>query len=151
LLGGIERPGAGPLLPLGRRALAQVAPHAVTRDTHLDGDSLGAPAFSGRPRRGLQQPLQDSVALEEMPAGYPEWLADVKARVRRAQPGAAQAANGEFLMFNLDLGRDIPEKMILEGYGTKVVDRLSHDLKVEGGRNIGAVLDSWHQTGRHAG
>jgi hypothetical protein len=86
---------------------------------------------SGRRAEVLQQPLQNPVALEEMPAGYPEWLADVKARVRRAQVRAAQAANGELLMFSWDLGRDITEKMTLEGYGTKVVDRLSHDLKVE--------------------
>lgn len=86
---------------------------------------------SGRRAEVLQQPLQNPVALVEMPAGYPEWLADVKARVRRAQLRAAQAANGELLMFYWDLGRDITEKMTLEGYGTKVVDRLSHDLKVE--------------------
>lgn len=48
---------------------------------------------SGRRAEVLQQPLQNPVALEEMPAGYPEWLADVKARVRRAQLRAAQAAN----------------------------------------------------------
>jgi hypothetical protein len=70
---------------------------------------------SGRRAEVLQQPLQNPVALEEMPAGYPEWLADVKARVRRAQLRAAQAANGELLMFSWDLGRDITEKMPLEG------------------------------------
>ena len=85
----------------------------------------------GRRAEVLQQPLQNPVALVEMPAGYPEWLAHVKARVRRAQLRAAQAANGELLMFYWDLGRDITAKMTLEGYGTKVVDRLSHDLKVE--------------------
>ncbi len=39
---------------------------------------------SARRAEVLQQPLQNPVALEEMPAGYPEWLADVKARVRQA-------------------------------------------------------------------
>jgi hypothetical protein len=54
---------------------------------------------SGSRAEVLQQPLQTPVALVEMPVGYPEWLADVKARLRRAQLRAAQAANGELLTF----------------------------------------------------
>jgi predicted nuclease of restriction endonuclease-like (RecB) superfamily len=79
----------------------------------------------------LQQPLQNPVALEPMPAGYPEWLADVKARVHAAQLRSAHAANRELLMFYWDLGRDISEKIARGGYGAKVVDRLSHDLKAD--------------------
>jgi hypothetical protein len=44
VLGAVERPGAGPHLRLGGRALAQVAPHAIARDAQLAGDPLASPA-----------------------------------------------------------------------------------------------------------
>ena len=69
-------------------------------------------------------------ALLTVPAGYADWLADVKARVHAAQQRAALAVNRELLQFYWRLGRDILERQEQEGWGTKVVDRLAHDLKV---------------------
>lgn len=49
--------------------------YLVQEFRRLAASKKGAIArVSGRPAEVLQQPLQDPVALEEMPAGSPEWL-----------------------------------------------------------------------------
>jgi predicted nuclease of restriction endonuclease-like (RecB) superfamily len=69
-------------------------------------------------------------ALEGEPAGYGEWLADVKARLHIAQQRAALAVNQELLALYWQLGHDILERQGREGWGTKVIDRLARDLKI---------------------
>jgi len=68
-------------------------------------------------------------ALMVVPAGYAEWLADVKARVHAAQQRAALAVNAEVMQLYWQLGRDILDQQSREGWGAKVTDRLAHDLK----------------------
>lgn len=68
-------------------------------------------------------------ALMVVPAGYAEWLADVKARVHAAQQRAALAVNAEVMQLYWQLGRDILDQQGREGWGAKVTDRLAHDLK----------------------
>lgn len=69
-------------------------------------------------------------ALMRAPKGYATWFADVKARVHAAQLRASLAVNQELLGLYWQLGRDILERQAREGWGTKVVDRLAHDLRV---------------------
>jgi len=69
--------------------------------------------------------------LDGEPAGYREWLAEVKARVHAAQQRAAVAVSRELLGVYWQLGRDILERQGREGWGAKVVDRLARDLKAE--------------------
>lgn len=84
---------------------------------------------SGRRAEVLQQPLQDPVALADMPAGYPEWLADVKARVRRAQQRASLTVNTAMLQLYWSLGRDILHRQKEQGWGAGIVDQISVDLR----------------------
>lgn len=70
------------------------------------------------------------VSLTPAPTGYLEWFADVKARIHAAQLRASLAANEVVLQLYWDLGRDILERQSREGWGAKVIDRLSHDLRV---------------------
>jgi predicted nuclease of restriction endonuclease-like (RecB) superfamily len=80
--------------------------------------------------QGRQTAMGDvPAALADVPPDYAVWLADVKARVQQAQQRAVQAANVELLGLYWHLGREILERQGREGYGTKVVDRLAHDLK----------------------
>lgn len=72
--------------------------------------------------------VPDSLAI--VPAGYAEWLADVKARVHAAQQRAALALNTEVMQLYWQLGRDILGRQGEEGWGAKVTDRLAHDLKM---------------------
>ena len=66
-----------------------------------------------------------------LPADYAPLLADIKARVQTARIKAGLAANRELLALYWDIGRLILERQRKEGWGAKVIDRLSADLQRE--------------------
>ena len=66
-----------------------------------------------------------------VPTGYTEWLADVKQRVRATQFRAARAANTEVLRLYWSIGHDILIRRRDAGWGDKVLDRASADLRAE--------------------
>lgn len=65
------------------------------------------------------------------PEGYAEWLVSLKERIRSAQQRAVLAANSELITLYWQIGRDILERQKHQGWGAKVVGRLSEDLKRE--------------------
>ena len=69
--------------------------------------------------------------LSSPPAGYNEWLKDIKERIRFAQHRAVLAANSEMIALYWQIGRDILERQQQQGWGAKVVDRLAADLRRE--------------------
>lgn len=64
-----------------------------------------------------------------LPAGYGELLSAVKDRVRVARVRAGLAANQELLRLYWEIGRMILSRQEAEGWGAKVIDRLSRDLR----------------------
>ena len=64
-------------------------------------------------------------------AGYAEWIAEVKRRYRSAQVKAAVKVNGEKLLFNWQMGRDLVQKKAEERWGAGVVEQVSLDLRRE--------------------
>lgn len=62
---------------------------------------------------------------------YAKLLDSIKARVRAARLRAATAVNSEVLLLYWHVGLDILKRQATQGWGTKVVDRLSRDLKKE--------------------
>lgn len=62
---------------------------------------------------------------------YAEWIAEVKHRYRSAQVKAAVKVNGEKLLFNWQMGRDLVQKKAEERWGAGVVEQVSLDLKRE--------------------
>ena len=67
----------------------------------------------------------------KLDAEYAEWMAEVKHRYRSAQVKAAVKVNGEKLLFNWQLGRDLVQKKVEERWGAGVVEQVSLDLKRE--------------------
>lgn len=65
------------------------------------------------------------------PAGYIEWVKDIKERIRSAQQKAIFAANSVMITLYWQIGRDILERQGRQGWGAKVVDRLAADLRRE--------------------
>jgi len=61
--------------------------------------------------------------------GYEKFLQSIKERVRSAQMRAMVVVNTDLIKLNWSIGRDILQKQESEGWGAKVIDRLSHDLK----------------------
>ena len=64
-----------------------------------------------------------------LPADYAGWLADLKARIAGARARAVLAANAEQIALYHELGCEILARQGREGWGAKVIDRLSADLR----------------------
>ena len=61
--------------------------------------------------------------------GYDAWIRSIKERIQRARVKASMLVNSEQTLLYWDIGHDILEKQDKEGWGTKVVERMSADLK----------------------
>ena len=62
---------------------------------------------------------------------YVAWLVDLKQRVRESQNRAIFAANTELVILYWTIGTGILDRQKRHGWGSKVVDRLAGDLKLE--------------------
>jgi len=69
---------------------------------------------------------QSSLAL---PADYAQWVASLKQRIQGARQRALLAANGEQIRLYHDIGREILDRQGRQGWGAKVIDQLSADLR----------------------
>ena len=69
------------------------------------------------------------VKLTEPPAGYADWLAELKNRIHSAQQRAALAVNCELVLLYWQIGRDILARQAEQGWGAKVIERLAQDLR----------------------
>ncbi len=64
-----------------------------------------------------------------VPAGYSDWLRDLKLRIQGARQRALLAANAEQLQLYHHIGRELLDRRDRDGWGAKVVDRLAQDLR----------------------
>jgi predicted nuclease of restriction endonuclease-like (RecB) superfamily len=65
----------------------------------------------------------------ETPAGYGEWLGELKSRIRSERLRVILASNAAMVMLYWDLGQSIREQQEAEGWGARVIDRLAEDLR----------------------
>lgn len=68
-------------------------------------------------------------SVESLDSGYEDWIRSVKERVQQARVKAFLQANAEQVLLYWDIGREILSKQDYEGWGTKVIERLSMELK----------------------
>ncbi len=61
--------------------------------------------------------------------GYDDFLRDLKERIRSAQVQAVLAVNRELVLLYWQIGRDILTRQQQQGWGAKVIERLSADLR----------------------
>ena len=64
-----------------------------------------------------------------LPADYADWLASLKQRIQGARQRALLSANQEQIRLYHDIGRDILDRQSRQGWGAKVIDRVSSDLR----------------------
>lgn len=69
------------------------------------------------------------VGLISPPAGYADWLADLKGRIHTAQQRATLAVNRELVLLYWQIGRDILAQQASQGWGARVIERLAQDLR----------------------
>ncbi len=68
---------------------------------------------------------------ELTPNNYLNIVASLKEKIRQAKTKASLAVNKELLNVYWEIGNTILEQQKTEGWGTKIIDRLSQDLKNE--------------------
>ncbi|NCP83134.1 MAG: DUF1016 domain-containing protein, partial [Rhodoferax sp.] len=74
--------------------------------------------------------------MPAQPAGYGDFLLEIKAQIRQRQHQALRAANHELLALYWWLGENISQRQTQQGWGKAVVENLARDLQAEfPGRN----------------
>jgi predicted nuclease of restriction endonuclease-like (RecB) superfamily len=65
----------------------------------------------------------------EAPQGYAETLGDIKQRIQEERVRVVLAASSAMVLLYWDIGRVILDRQEREGWGAKIIDRLSADLR----------------------
>ena len=81
----------------------------------------------GRQRKGASFPAPPAPA--QLPESYAAAFAEIKKRIRTERLHVVLAANEALVLLYWDVGRAILDRQDREGWGAKVIDRLSHDLR----------------------
>jgi len=68
-------------------------------------------------------------ALQTLPPDYAQWLISLKQRIQGARQRALLAANDAQIRLYHSIGVDILARQSQQGWGAKVIDRLSRDLR----------------------
>ena len=72
---------------------------------------------------------ETSIGVITPPAGYSDWLTDLKGRIHAAQQRTTLAVNRELVLLYWQIGHDILTRQAEQGWGSKVIDRLAQDLR----------------------
>lgn len=70
-----------------------------------------------------------SLTVADISPDYDIWIRSIKERVQRARFRALMMANAEQILLYWDVGHEILAKQDAEGWGSKIVERMSKDLK----------------------
>lgn len=71
---------------------------------------------------------QSSMNLPTIDSGYVELVNTLKQKIQLARQRAVLSVNRELVILYWEIGRSILEKQEKEGWGSKIIDRLSRDL-----------------------
>ena len=98
--------------------------------------SKGSPDVSGteskrKSRRRSREEASFPVPVREteMPAEYANVLGELKKRIQSKRLRVTLAANSAMVLLYWGIGKVILDRQERQGWGAKVIDRLSHDLK----------------------
>ncbi len=65
----------------------------------------------------------------QLTTAYKKLLSELKTKIRSCQIKAMTQVNSELILLYCNMGKDIDNRFKKEGWGAKVIDRLSKDLK----------------------
>ena len=81
----------------------------------------------GKDKEGVIFPVAPN--LSEMSDSYLQFIEEIKKEIQKQRISVVMNANAGMICLYWNIGRDILEKQEEEGWGTKVIDRMSKDLK----------------------
>lgn len=87
---------------------------------------------TGRKQRGVEKdevvfPLAET--MQQMPENYLGFIKEIKERILKTRLETVVAANSAMILMYWEIGNAILQRQKNEGWGTKVIDRMSYDLK----------------------
>lgn len=94
-------------------------------------DKPKKPGQSPPSLKEAQARIPTTPSVTDLPAGYANLLAELKHRIREERLRVVMNANAAMVLLYWDIGCAILERQRREGWGTKVIDRLSADLRRE--------------------
>lgn len=65
----------------------------------------------------------------ELPEDYSPWLTDLKQRIHSERLRIVLTSNAAMILLYWDIGHRILEKQDIQGWGTRIIDRLAFDLR----------------------
>jgi len=81
----------------------------------------------GKPIDGVVFPQADT--LQHLPEGYSDFITQLKERIAQERIKTVLSANVSMIILYWEIGKRILENQQKEGWGAKVIDRMSFDLK----------------------
>lgn len=86
------------------------------------------PTKTHGPQKG--QKVKRAVSqMIKLPRNYPKFLAQLKEEINNARVRASLSANSEMIQLYWKIGKGILFRQLQEGWGAKVIERLSEDLR----------------------
>ena len=82
-----------------------------------------------KPKAGVVFPLADS--LQNMPKSYQAFIIELKKQIKSERLRTIISANQSMIILYWRIGKSILEQQKKQGWGAKVIDRMSFDLKEE--------------------
>lgn len=129
-LDGPQRRGDAPLLPAGlRRGPPPGGGRRRTRTLPVRGrgdrGALGCDVGYGDGEMSEAEPMPKNL----LPDDYPGLLDALKSRIAQERVRVVMAANAAMVLLYWDIGRAIGERQEVAGWGARVIERLSADLR----------------------
>src|SRR5882757_5119106 len=79
----------------------------------------------------LDKKAKVTSVLSGIPGGYSQFIKSLKERIRSAQLRASLAVNRELIQLYWETGKDVVHRQEKDGWGSKVIERISRDLQNE--------------------
>jgi predicted nuclease of restriction endonuclease-like (RecB) superfamily len=67
--------------------------------------------------------------MTRLPSNYRKWIAELKDSIQQSQARTQLRVNADMLILYWYIGKQLEEKIEKEGWGTKIIDRISSDLQ----------------------
>jgi predicted nuclease of restriction endonuclease-like (RecB) superfamily len=67
--------------------------------------------------------------MTRLPANYRKWLSELKESIHQSQSNTLLRVNADMLILYWYIGKQLEEKIEKEGWGAKIIDRISADLQ----------------------
>ncbi len=83
---------------------------------------------TGKDKEGVIFPVAPN--LSEMSDSYLQFIEEIKKEIQKQRVSVVMNANASMICLYWNIGRIILERQEEEGWGAKVIDRMSKDLKI---------------------